>query len=137
MSIDNTFSSTTAPRPVPASSDLHRWDLLEILNPPLSPPTRSRGRKMSLDFSTKAPQSLYGQSDIDQSFNVPNSENASILFCFVSFFVAHHEFRPRVWIPPIIQVMKFSLVLPRIVPSLPKLTVQTHLRLHLSATGME
>ena len=93
MSIDNTFSSTTAPRPVPASSDLHRWDLLEILNPPLSPPTRSRGRKMSLDFSTKAPQSLYGQSDIDQSFNVPNSENASILFCFVSFLVAHHEFQ--------------------------------------------
>jgi len=91
MSIDNTFSSTTAPRPVPAPSDLHRWDLLEILNPPLSPSPHARSRKMSLDFSTKAPQSLYGQSDLDQSFNVPSSENASILSCFVFFLVTHHE----------------------------------------------
>lgn len=33
---------------------------------------------MSLDFAPKVPQShhgLYGQSDLDQSFNLPNSES--------------------------------------------------------------
>lgn len=79
MSIDNTNHSS-APRPIPASSEFNRWDLSEILNPSSSAPSKPRDRKMSLDFSAKASQpqhGLYGQPDLDQSFNIPSSENVS------------------------------------------------------------
>jgi hypothetical protein len=81
MNIDNTnHSSSVAPRPIPAASELNRWNLSEILNPSSSAPTYPRDRKMSLDFSAKTSQpqhGLYGQPDLDQSFNIPNSENVS------------------------------------------------------------
>lgn len=83
MNIGNTSHSSSAPRPIPAPSELNRWDLSEILNPSSSAPAQSRDRKMSLDFSAKASQpqhGLYGQPDLDQSFNIPSSENVNLLY---------------------------------------------------------
>lgn len=81
MSLDSpTHSSSVAPRPIPQSSDLNRWDLAEILNPPAAVPFATRDRKMSIDFAAgpNQPQhGLYGQPDLDSSFNLHGSDNVS------------------------------------------------------------
>lgn len=86
MNIDNTnHSPSVAPRPIPASSELNRWDLSELLNPSSSAPY-PRDRKMSLDFNAKASQpqhGLYAQTDLDQPFSIPNSENVSFYLPFL------------------------------------------------------
>lgn len=103
MNVDNNnHSSSVAPRPIPAPSELNRWDLGEILNPSSSAPNFPRDRKMSLDFTAKAAQpqhGLYAQSDLDQPFSIPNSENVSAssrsLFpsVLIDFPDRHHGYR--------------------------------------------
>lgn len=82
MNIDNTnHSSSVVPRPIPAPSEPDRWNISDPLSPSSSTPNYSRDHKMSLDFAAKASQShhgLYGQPDLDQPFNIPNSENVSV-----------------------------------------------------------
>lgn len=56
---------SVAPRPIPPPSDLSRWDLADLLNPP-----DPRDRKMSLDFSPSPQHNLYPQSDIDQPYHL-------------------------------------------------------------------
>ncbi|KAF8070604.1 hypothetical protein FPV67DRAFT_1561369 [Lyophyllum atratum] len=57
---------SVAPRPIPPSSDLNRWDLADLLNPPAGQHSYSRDRKMSLDFSPSPQHNIYAQSDMDQ-----------------------------------------------------------------------
>ncbi|KDR75186.1 hypothetical protein GALMADRAFT_226846 [Galerina marginata CBS 339.88] len=74
----------------PAQPELNRWDLSEILNP--------RDKKMSLDFpaANNQPQhSLYPQSDLDQSFNMHNSDNvnaSSPTHPHINGHLQHHSF---------------------------------------------
>ncbi|KAG6880210.1 hypothetical protein C0992_003874 [Termitomyces sp. T32_za158] len=74
MNVDNASSSGhshgghgSAPRGIGGNSDLNRWDLADLLNPPT---TR---RKMSLDFSPGS--ALYHPPDLDQPFPIdpPNT----------------------------------------------------------------
>lgn len=83
MNVDNPgHTSSVAPRPIPPSSELNRWDLAEILNPQNGGNqfASSRDRKLSMDFGSGSAQgqhSLYGQPELDPSFNLHSSENSS------------------------------------------------------------
>ncbi|KAF5380568.1 hypothetical protein D9615_004559 [Tricholomella constricta] len=93
MNVDNASGShgshgghgtSVAPRPIPPSSDLNRWDLADLLNPPAGQTSFSRDRKMSLDFSPSPAQphhNLYSPPELDQSYHLhpadaPNSPTA-------------------------------------------------------------
>lgn len=70
--------SSVAPRPIPPPSDLNRWDLAGLLNPPAG---YSRDRKMSLDFSTSPAQqpqhALYSQPEVDQPYHLHPADNTN------------------------------------------------------------
>ncbi|KAF8894023.1 hypothetical protein BD779DRAFT_1435397 [Infundibulicybe gibba] len=95
MNVDDSQSSqssSVAPRPIPPPSELGRWDLAEILNPPATSNhySPSRDRKMSLDYpppSTQSQHGIYAQPDLDQSFNIHGQENSST----PSHNFDHHE----------------------------------------------
>ncbi|KAK0212828.1 hypothetical protein DFS33DRAFT_1392352 [Desarmillaria ectypa] len=68
-----------APRPLPPPSDISRWDLADILNPPSGasrfPLNRRRNLKLSMDFvSPNHHQPIFSPQELDSSFSPNNIE---------------------------------------------------------------
>ncbi|KNZ72896.1 Suppressor of hairless like protein [Termitomyces sp. J132] len=102
MNVDNASSShashgghgaSSAPR-VGGNSDLNRWDLADLLNPPAR-------RKMSLDFASSG-SALYHSPDLDQPFaidppNPPFNEHNDSDSPAYDIFPASSSFNPRLY----------------------------------------